>query len=253
MRLSVLASKQVSTLSHLEKRPVYGAIARPLLGRVRLCGSCKLTSGRRKLSVVAFKEQDQLPNSDWRVKKLVDVSKVFFGAFLSKGDLEAGGTVLDDGVVYRDNMFWGAGMLVGSHAVKEYVSDLRYKYPDIWYEVDQMALQDDTHVWIAWTGHGTNLEEHARAASYHNSTYSGVSILTFNKDRTKIVEVSTFRQPTAEERHDMEHPEHDPFEIKLARLHVEPPAAHAAGSRAGAAGSKRPRPSSSNGRRDLVH
>ena len=49
-------------------------------------------------------------------------------------------------------MFWGPGLLVGRHKFKELVEDTRFKYPDVWYQIDQMSMQDANHVWVAWTG-----------------------------------------------------------------------------------------------------
>ena len=43
------------------------------------------------------------------------------------------------------------------------------------------------------SGHGTHLQDATGAASLHNSSYSGVSVVSFNDDRSRINEVSVFR------------------------------------------------------------
>lgn len=111
------------------------------------------------------------------------------------------------------------------------------------------------------SGHGTHLQDTSGAASLHSSSYSGVSVVSFNADRSRISEVSVFRcvrvgevkkgvdlvseevhtqprelgmnttcsaqcvrrQPTAEEKAALLRvQDSSPFEIKLARLHCEP-------------------------------
>ncbi|KXZ44711.1 hypothetical protein GPECTOR_63g38 [Gonium pectorale] len=60
------------------------------------------------------------------------------------------------------------------------------------------------------------------APSYHNSLVHGVDIITFNRDRSKILEVDVFRQLSNDERRQLERRlAPDPLEIRLARLHWE--------------------------------
>jgi len=155
---------------------------------------------------------------------MVDVAHKYYASLWSKGDMRAGDEVLTDNTVFRDNI-WGTGghdSIFGANHIKAYISEMRTQYPDLYYEIDQMGLQDTTHLFVLWSGHGTQLENSDGPASYHTSLYHGVDIIAFNEDRTKIVEVSQFRQPTAEERHKHDtRPACAPPEITLARLHWE--------------------------------
>ncbi len=136
--------------------------------------------------------------------------------------------------MFRDNV-WRATPVVGRQALQRHVAQLRHACPDVHYEVEQMGLQDDTHLFVLWTCHETQLESAApdRPASHHASIFQGVDVLTFSPDRSKVrgarphfsppwcalsqgggsraarlvlgraaqvVEVNQFRQPTAEER-----------------------------------------------------
>jgi carbonic anhydrase len=55
----------------------------------------------------------------------------------------------------------------------------------------QVAVCDTTSVFVQWAGQATNLGEfHSHRPSFHNSKISGITTFKFNKDRSKITEVS---------------------------------------------------------------
>jgi hypothetical protein len=55
----------------------------------------------------------------------------------------------------------------------------------------QVAVSDANHVFVLWQGSGTNLSpvQQGAKASFHESHMTGVDVITFNKDRSKILEV----------------------------------------------------------------
>jgi hypothetical protein len=59
----------------------------------------------------------------------------------------------------------------------------------MWFEVDQMGLQDASHLFVRWTCRGTQLEARHGPPSYHASTFSGVDILAFDASHAKVLGV----------------------------------------------------------------
>ncbi|GLI59617.1 hypothetical protein VaNZ11_001482, partial [Volvox africanus] len=154
------------------------------------------------------------------------------------------------------------GMVVGPRAFKALVGDVRTQYPDYYVEVEELAVSDTHRIFVSWVSHGTQLEaptldsasithmalsagagsaasqkhhqdpQHQAylstkptanmAPSYHNSLVHGVDVITFNHDRSRMLEVNVFRQLSSDERRDVERRlAPDPLEIRLARLHWE--------------------------------
>lgn len=48
------------------------------------------------------------------------------------------------------------------------------------------GLQDTTHLFVLWSGHGTQLEYAQGPASFKTSLYQGVDILAFSEDRSQV-------------------------------------------------------------------
>ncbi|GIL97662.1 hypothetical protein Vretimale_3243, partial [Volvox reticuliferus] len=152
------------------------------------------------------------------------------------------------------------GMVVGPRAFKALVGDVRTQYPDYYIEVGELAVSDTHRIFVTWVSHGTQLEaptldsassnhtapsagaasaasqkhqqDHHQhhnpkptanvAPSYHNSLVHGVDVITFNHDRSRMLEVNVFRQLSSDERRDVERRlAPNPLEIRLARLHWE--------------------------------
>lgn len=196
-------------------------------------------SGR--LNVQAFKETDEI--KDWRIKDMVSKTHTFFDAVWSKGHVAEADALLDPSFVHRDlcggwarsygdGAGGATGVVVGPAAFKSLVQEVHRQYPDYWVEVQQVAVSDTNQLFVLWTSHGTQLEapnDRVHTASYHNQLVSGVDLIRFNADRSRILEVNVFRQLSSEERHDVEgrSSHRDPLELKLARLHWEPAAAAA--------------------------
>ncbi|PNH10731.1 hypothetical protein TSOC_002513 [Tetrabaena socialis] len=113
--------------------------------------------------------------------------------------------------------------------------------------VDEVAVSDSHRIFVHWTSHGTQLQAPhtppaaahrpalaaaaataaaapaSSAPSHHNSQTQGVDIITFNHDRSRILEVNVYRQLTYDERRGVAAqlcP--GPLEIRLATLHREP-------------------------------
>ena len=63
---------------------------------------------------------------------MIETSKQLFTAVMSRGEMQLADSILDENLVYRDNMFFGPGVLVGRHKFKGLVEDMRYQYPDLW-------------------------------------------------------------------------------------------------------------------------
>jgi hypothetical protein len=61
----------------------------------------------------------------------------------------------------------------------------------------QVGVSDANHVFVSWEGAGTNLAAgtSGHQPSHHESHLAGVDILTFNKDRSRILEVRAARGP----------------------------------------------------------
>lgn len=106
-----------------------------------------------------------------------------------------------------------------------YIRDIRSRYPDLLYEVNQLGLSDNNHLFIMFSFTGTNMEAPAGSVpSYHESHVGGIAMLTFNDDRSKLLEVCEYRQPTLEEKNEVLERAQPTniFSMKLARLHWEP-------------------------------
>lgn len=156
---------------------------------------------------------------------MVDISRQYFCNLWSGGD----GTLplLDDQFVFRHSG-WTEKIVVGASQMAKHVRDVRYCYPDLRYEILQIGQSDNNHLFVSFTLTGTNMEvlpKHRQTTvpSYHESHVTGIAIVTFSEDRSKLLEVCEFREPTMEERNEVlanAQPK-DPFAINLARLHWE--------------------------------
>ncbi|GLC37360.1 hypothetical protein PLESTB_001595600 [Pleodorina starrii] len=221
-------------------------------------GTCCSIRCRTTLRVIAFKERDDI--QDWRVKQMVDTCHVYYSRLWSRGDIAAADALLDPKFVYRDlcsPVGWVSpatdsalpptGMVVGPRALKALVEDVRTQYPDFYMEVEELAVSDTHRIFVNWVSHGTQLgpaspadsspaapsasstsgpaSTAANAApSHHNSSIHGVDVITFNHDRSRMLEVNVFRQLSSDERRDVERRlAPNPLEIRLARLHWDRP------------------------------
>ncbi|EFJ48802.1 hypothetical protein VOLCADRAFT_90664 [Volvox carteri f. nagariensis] len=147
------------------------------------------------------------------------------------------------------------GMVVGPRAFKSMIEDVRSQYPDFYVEVEELAVSDKHRIFVNWVSHGTQLEappaapadvstgpaawKHGRSLSptsahasvsaaappsYHNNLVRGVDVITFNHDRSRMLEVNVYRQLSSDERRDVERRlAPNPLEMRLARLHWERP------------------------------
>jgi len=158
-----------------------------------------------------------------------DVAHRFFDRIWSRGETQLIDELLAENFAYKD-MIWAAKRpIVGLKAFKAYVEGMRTAYPDLYYEITSVGVSDPSHVFVHWDCHGTNLQptvdEHGKPhkPTFHESHISGIDIITFTEDRSKIQEVVIYRQPTLEEREFLEEEalEQDRLTIRLERLHFD--------------------------------
>ena len=74
---------------------------------------------------------------------------------------------------------------------------------------------------MQYEGTATGLGEwHGQRPSHHTSSFSGINILKFNADRSKLIEVAVYRSPFAEDREELKGkvPEGGFRELRLKRL-----------------------------------
>ena len=63
---------------------------------------------------------------------------------------------------------------------------------------------DTNSIWVSYEGCATGLGEyHGHKGTHHASVFSGVNILKFNADRSRIVDVAVYRSAFAEDREEL--------------------------------------------------
>lgn len=171
------------------------------------------------MQVKAFKENSQL--QDWRVKDMVETCHKYFVDFLSKGAIDLAEDLFADDCEHVDNVWDPAHPTVGPAGMRHYLKDLRTAFPDFNIEIQEIATCDTNSVWVLYEGSATGLGEyHGHRASHHTSNFSGINIVKFNADRSKISQVQVYRSPFAEDREELKEkvPEGGFRELRLKRL-----------------------------------
>lgn len=85
----------------------------------------------------------------------------------------------------------------------------------------QTSTGDTNSIWVSYEGSATGLGEyHGHKASHHTSNFSGINVLKFNEDRSKIKEVQVYRSAFAEDRAELGEkvPEGGFRDLRLRRL-----------------------------------
>jgi hypothetical protein len=121
---------------------------------------------------------------------MVAMAHTYFAEFLTKGRAELAEELFDDDAVHIDQVWDPVRPTVGVVGIKHYVEDLKTTFPDFWVEIDQIATQDTNTIWVKYEGCATGLGQyHGHKASGHTSNFTGINVIKFNADRSKITEV----------------------------------------------------------------
>ncbi|CAD7699399.1 unnamed protein product [Ostreobium quekettii] len=169
------------------------------------------------MPVVALRDSEEI--EDWRVRQMVDVCGLYFGELWSRGNLAVADDICDAAFVHTDSIWNPSRLVAGPSAMKAFVRDTRAAYPDLVVRAVEYGTSDADRLFVHWTGSMTNLGRfHGHSATRQNTKVTGVSMMSFTKDRSKLVEVNVFRQPTREEKTEFADREGG-FELHLARLH----------------------------------
>lgn len=186
---SIVASSSVTvspTRTALQMKLNHSSFA-PRMNVVRL-QSLALRPSRSTGLVVAYKETEKI--QDWRVQQMVEKAHIYFSDFLTKGNESVAEDILDDSIVHKDMVWDPAHPTVGVQGMKHYVHDLKAAFPDFWVNIEQISTCDTNCIWVKYEGAATGLGEyHGHKATHHTSPFSGINVLKFNADRSKIVEI----------------------------------------------------------------
>lgn len=80
---------------------------------------------------------------------------------------------------------------VGPAGLRHYLHDVRSAFPDFCVEITEIATCDTNTLWVMFEGNATGLGEwHGHRPSHHTSSFTGVNIVKFNEDRSKITQLS---------------------------------------------------------------
>ncbi|KAL6767898.1 hypothetical protein ACKKBF_B37045 [Auxenochlorella protothecoides x Auxenochlorella symbiontica] len=176
---------------------------------------------KQGVSIRAYKPTEKL--QDWRVQQMVDHVKKYYNDFLTRGKEALASQLFDDDVVHKDLVWDPAHPTVGVHGMQHYLHDLRTAFPDFTIEIDQIATCDMNSLMVQYSGTATGLGEyHSHKPSHHVSAFSGINLVRFNHDRSKIVEIQVYRSAFAEDRLELGerelHGEGGFRELRLRRL-----------------------------------
>lgn len=85
--------------------------------------------------------------------------------------------------------------------MQHYLHDIKAAFPDFTVRIEQIAQQDTNSIWVKYEGSATGLGEyHGHKPSHHNNLFSGVNIIKFTHDRSRIAEVEVYRSAFAEDK-----------------------------------------------------
>eukprot|EP01025_Chloroclados_australasicus_P014873 TRINITY_DN1703_c1_g2_i1.p2 TRINITY_DN1703_c1_g2~~TRINITY_DN1703_c1_g2_i1.p2 ORF type:complete len:198 (-),score=6.76 TRINITY_DN1703_c1_g2_i1:298-891(-) len=184
----------------------------PFKGRSHICTRSTICQFRRH----------QLPLSDWRVDEMVTKAEQYYTEIWTNGIYEHCNDLFGESFTFQDKV-WGNGeLVVGPLNMQNYVKRVRDAYPDLWFEIKQIGIVSWEIIFVLFEASGTNLGyKHGHKASKHNSFMSGVDLLKFCDKRQKLIEVDQFRQPTMEDKNELQGNTGYGTELKLVRLHYD--------------------------------
>ncbi|KAI8103616.1 hypothetical protein M9435_004951 [Picochlorum sp. BPE23] len=172
-------------------------------------------------AVRVFNIKDTEEVQDWRIKDMMTMTEKYFIDFVNKGDEAIADEIFDDNAVHMDLVWDPLHPCVGPEGLKHYLHDLKEAFPDFHVDIVDMATCDMNGLWVRYEGFASNLGEyHGHKPSHHTSTFSGVNMFRFTKDRTKITEVMVYRSAFAEDKEELREkvPEGGFRELRLRRL-----------------------------------
>jgi hypothetical protein len=149
------------------------------------------------------------------------VAHKYFVDFLTHGNENVASEIFAADCVHVDEIWASAHPTVGVEGMKHYIHDLKQAFPDFWVEIKEIATCDTNQIFVTYEGAATGLGEyHGHRASHHTSSFTGVNILKFNEDRSKIIEAHVYRSAFAEDRQELGEkiPEGGFRELRLRRL-----------------------------------
>jgi hypothetical protein len=181
----------------------------------------------------------------------VQVASTYFKEFLTRGNGEVASEIFADDVVHTDVIWDPVHPTVGVLGLQHYIHDLKLAFPDFWVLIKEIAVCEEpaappsplaapptaapsptspTHattagdtnsIWVSYEGSATGLGEyHGHKGSHHANVFSGVNLLRFTADRSRIAEVQVYRSAFAEDKEELRErvPEGGFRELRLRRL-----------------------------------
>jgi hypothetical protein len=135
---------------------------------------------------------------------VADAAHEYYANFLSKGQANLADKLFDDDAVHTDCVWDPSHPTVGPQGLRHYLADLRTAFPDFHITIDRIAIADMNCIMVSYSGEATGLGAyHNHKPSHHTSAFTGINMIQFNKDRSKIKEIRVYRQPFAEDRMEM--------------------------------------------------
>ena len=152
---------------------------------------------------------------------MIQMCHTYFHDFVNRGDESVVVKIFDEEAVHMDVVWDSMHPSVGVQGLAHYLHDLKEAFPDFHVDVVEMATCDMNSLWVTYEGSCTGLGEyHHHKPTHHTSNFSGVNLFRFNKDRSKIVEVSVYRSAFAEDKEELKEkvPEGGFRELRLRLL-----------------------------------